>query len=112
MSYLILKILGSLDKDHVDNQFSKVFREFLQPTTALTLNSAAQLTLDTLPDNAAHSDESCVLAETCVELVEHILYYHKAHLKLAALIYTLQRSAKLMAGPHQTVRNCSGSRFV
>ena len=112
MSYLDLKILGPFDEDHIDNQFSEVLRELLQPTTALTLNSAAQLTLDALPENAAYSDESCALAETCVELAEQIPYYHKSHLELAALIHTLQWSAKLMAGPHQIVRNYSESRFV
>ena len=95
--------MGPPGVDHLDNRFSAVLRDFLQPTSALTLDAATQLTLDALPNDAAHSHESWSLAETCVELAEQIPYHHASQLKLAALMENLLRSKKLLTIPQGKV---------
>ena len=105
MASLNLKLMGPPGVDHLDNRFSVVLRDFLQPTSALTLDAATQLTLDALPNDAAHSHESWSLAETCVELAEQIPYHHTSQLKLAALMENLLRSKKLLAIPVENVSN-------
>lgn len=70
-------------------------RDFLQPTTALSLRSTACSILDVLPDKAPNSTEVWCFGETCIDLAEQIPYNHPSQVKLAALLEYLGKSTKL-----------------
>lgn len=74
---------------------SSILRDYLQPDTALTLDSAVQSSLDILPDKPAHSTDVWVFGEVCIELAEQIPYHHESQLKLAGLLERLGASTKV-----------------
>lgn len=91
---LNLKIEGPIDHALTNKTF-QLLGDFLQPDTALTLESTAQLILDLLPEKAPQSTEIWSFGETCIEIAEQISYHHPSHIKLAALLEYLAKSTKL-----------------
>ena len=80
----------------VDYKTFHLLRDFLQPTTALTLKSTARSILDILPaDKDPYSNEVYAFSTTCIEFGEQIPYHHPSQLKLVALLEHISYSTKL-----------------
>lgn len=85
---------------------SKVFlilRDYLQPDSKTSLESAVQSILSLIPENASMSNEVCLVGEVCLELAEQIPYHHPSQLKLVRIVEELSRSAKFTEPPDGNV---------
>ena len=69
--------------------------DFLQPDSALKLNSIAQTIMTLLPERAVGSSELRSFNLLIFEFGEQIPYYHPSQHKLAALMERLGESPKL-----------------
>jgi hypothetical protein len=78
-----------------DDKVFIILRDFLQPDSTLSVESATQSILDLLPENAPLSDEIWSFGEVCFELAEQIPYYHPSQLKFARLLEYIGRSTKV-----------------
>lgn len=78
--------------------FNKVFpvlRDFLQPDTTLSLESAAQSILENLPENAPMSNQVYTFCTLCFELAEQIPYNHPSQVKFARLLEYMGQSTRV-----------------
>ena len=66
-----------------------ILQDFLQPSSRLTVQSAAQSILKLLPGNDPYSIEVMEFGGTCIEVAEQIPYHHPSQIKLADLIEEL-----------------------
>ena len=85
-----------------------VLRDFLQPDSATTLESAARPLLDLSPSKKLHnSGELHAFNTIIIALAEKVPYYHPSQHKFAALMEHLDGTAKLN---ESSPNSCGGSR--
>ena len=90
---LDLKLEDSFDD--LCKEMLPILRDFLQPDTAVLLETTANKILDLLPDKSPNSNDVWVFGEICIELAEQIPYHHPSQLKLAGLLELLGKSTKI-----------------
>ncbi len=83
MSSLDLR-MGVPTDSFCENIFPILFG-FLQPDTAMTLNSTANSILDLLPEKDPNSTDVWSFGELCIELAEQIPFHHSSQLKLGQI---------------------------
>lgn len=93
MSTLDLIMEGPLDP--FSEKMFPILREFLQPDTAILLETTANKILDLLSEKSPNSTDVWAFGEICLELVEQIPYHHPSQLKLAGLLEHLRKSTKI-----------------
>lgn len=82
--------------EFTQHKVAAILRDFLQPDSKTSLESAAKSLLLLIPTNASEHAEVCSFGEICVELAEQIPYHHPSQLKLVQLLHYLSRSPKFM----------------
>ena len=95
MSSLDLKI--EEPTGDLEIQIFHILRDFLQPSTAMTLESGGRLILALLPEEEPLSGAVWSFGEVCIEMAEQIPYYHPSQIKLVGLLEYLQWSTKFGA---------------
>lgn len=85
-----------------DDKVFIILRDFLQPSSSLSLKSTVEAIIDLLPDNAL-SNEVWSFGSVCFELAEQIPYYHPSQQKLARLLEELVESDKITEQFYPTV---------
>ncbi|KAL8831639.1 MAG: hypothetical protein Q9191_000753 [Dirinaria sp. TL-2023a] len=93
MSSLKLKIEEPAPKITVETYH--ILRDFLQPSSRMTVVNAAKLVLDLLPEEGAESDIVWSFGETCIEVAEQIPWHHPSQFKPAAFFEEIGRFSKL-----------------
>lgn len=79
----------------VDQQAFTILRDFLQPDSKTSLNSASTSVLAFLPDKDPDGSSVSLFGEVCIELAEQIPYSHPSQLKLVRLLQELSTSPKV-----------------
>lgn len=82
-----------------------ILRDFLQPNTALSLESVIESLTDLLPENASGSAEVYSFGVICLDLAEQIPYHHPSHQKMARLLEYFGKSTKVNAKISQKVND-------
>ncbi|KAK1762555.1 hypothetical protein QBC33DRAFT_461266, partial [Phialemonium atrogriseum] len=82
--------------EFTQHKVAAILKDFLQPDSKTSLESAAKSLLVLIPTNASEHAEVCSFGEICVELAEQIPYHHPSQLKLVQLLHYLSRSPKFM----------------
>jgi hypothetical protein len=80
----------------LDQQAFAILRDFPQPDSRTSLNSASTSILALLPDQDPYGMPVWRLGELCIELAEQIPYSHPSQLKLVWLLQQIGPSPKLM----------------
>jgi hypothetical protein len=82
----------------LDQQAFAILRDFPQPDSRTSLNSASTSILALLPDQDPYGMPVWRLGELCIELAEQIPYSHPSQLKLklVRLLQQIGSSPKLM----------------
>lgn len=78
-----------------------ILRDFLQPDSKTSLESAVKSLLVLIPTNASGYAEVCSFGEMCVEIAEQIPYNHPSQLKLVQLLHYLSQSPKFIYKYHE-----------
>jgi hypothetical protein len=81
---------------YTEAKVASILRDFLQPDSKTTLQSAAQSLLVLIPSNASSNAEVRSFGDICVELAEQIPYDHPSQLKLVGLLQYLSTSPKFL----------------
>jgi hypothetical protein len=89
----LLRITGSCT--YSDSNVFIILRDFLQPNTALTLESVVESLIDLLPENASGSARVYSFGTVCLDLAEQIPYHHPSHQKMARLLECIGKSTKV-----------------
>ena len=95
MSKLHLTSEDFPSKIHYEDRMFEILRDFLQPDSALSTRETALDLLALIPDGNNYSDEACMFADTCLELAQQIPYHHPSQFKLADLLETTVKAAKV-----------------
>lgn len=103
MAALNLKMEGP-EGEKVTNGTFNILRDYLQPNSSMTQESAAKAILNLLPKDSPDSTEVRTFGEMCIEIVEQIHYSHPSQIKLAALLEYLGPSKQLSGRVSNFVR--------
>lgn len=98
-SSLSLKIdaLDEKGSRPLDTKLATTLSEYIRPQSQVSLQSAAQSILASLPADKPYSDEGFALATLVVEVAAQIPYQHPSHARLVRLLKYLTRSPKLVS---------------
>jgi hypothetical protein len=86
----------------LDQQAFAILRDFLEPDSKTSLNSACTSILALLPDKDPDGMPVWLLGELCIELAEQIPYSHISQLKLVRLLQQMSSSPKVTSNVSST----------